>query len=292
MFRERIQEKYGELTPSFRKLADFMLQKQLDAAFMTATEMAHRMGVDAATVVRFAQTLGYSGFRELIKEVQRVVKNELTASYSPVLEAPDDVGLFRSFLENEKHSLELAQARLTEETNAILPALLDAKRIWVTGQGCGANLAALCATALREIGLPAVAVAPDPLEVAEALSGVGADDLVIGFSITGMDLNVADAISFTRERGAKTLVFSASAITAAALAAETTVVCPGPTQTHMPSFTGLVAMIMGLVVVFAARYPDKAEAMKADLRQSYRELLALQAHSSSEVNVEELWRQF
>jgi len=292
MFRERIQAKYSELTPSFRKLADFILQQQLNAAFMTATEMAHRMGVDAATVVRFAQTLGYSGFRELIKEVQRVVKVELTASYGPDLDAPDDVGLFRSLLENEKHNLELAQARLTEQANTILPMLLDAQRIWVMGQGCCAHLAALCASVLREIGLPAVAIAPDPLEAAENLNGVGAEDVVIGFSLSGMDLSVADAISFARQREAKTLVFSASLVTAAALAAETTIVCPGPTQTHMPSFAGLAAMIAVLVVAFTARYPEKAAVMMADLQQGYRELLALQARSSSEVDVEELWRQF
>jgi DNA-binding MurR/RpiR family transcriptional regulator len=292
MFRERIQAKYSELTPSFRKLADFILQQQLDAAFMTATEMAHSMGVDAATVVRFAQTLGYSGFRELIKEVQRVVKAELTTSYSPALEAPDDVGLFRSFLENERHNLELAQAQLTEQANTLLPMLSSAQRIWVMGQGCCAHLAALCASALRGIGLPAVTIAPDPLEAAENLKGVGAEDLVMGFSLTGMDLSVADAIGFARQRGAKTIVFSASAVAAAALAAETTIVCPGPTQTHVPSFTGLAAMIVGLVVAFTARHPEKAAAMTADLRQSYRELLALQARSSSEVDVEELWRQF
>jgi len=140
MFRQRIQAKYDELTPSFRKLADFILQQELNVAFMTATELAHRMGVDAATVVRFAQTLGYSGFRELIKEVQRVVKTELTASYSVALEAQDDVGLFRSLLENERHNLSLAQARLTEQANTILPALLDAQRIWVVGQGSTAHL--------------------------------------------------------------------------------------------------------------------------------------------------------
>jgi len=292
MFRQRIQAKYDELTPSFRKLADFILQQELNVAFMTATELAHRMGVDAATVVRFAQTLGYSGFRELIKEVQRVVKTELTASYGVTLEAPDDVGLFHSLLENERHNLSLAQARLTEQANTILPALLDAQRIWVVGQGSTAHLAALCASALREIGLPAVPIAPDPLEAAENLKGAGAGDLVIGFSLTGMDLDVGNAVGFARQREAKTIVFSGSAISAAALAAETTIICPGPTQTHMPSFTGLAAMIVVLVGAFAARHPEKAAAMTADLQQSYRELLVLQARSSSEVNVEELWREF
>ncbi len=292
MFRERIQAKYSELTPSFRKLADFILQRQLDAAFMTATEMANRMGVDAATVVRFAQNLGYSGFRELIKEVQRVLKAELIASYSPDLNALDDVGLFRSLLENEKHNLELAQSRLTEQADTILPTLLNAQRIWVMGQGRCAHLAALCAYVLREIGLPAIVIAPDPLEAAGNLKGVGAEDLVVGFSLTGMDLSVADAVGFARQRGAKTFVFSASPVTAAALAAEITIICPGPTQAHVPSFTGLAAMIVALVAAFTARYPERAAAMTADLHQSYHELLTLQAHSSSEVNVEELWRQF
>ena len=292
MFRERIQAKYGELTPSFRKLADFILQRQLDAAFMTATELAHHLDVDAATVVRFAQNLGYSGFRELIKEVQQVVKAELTASYSPDLSAPDDLGLFRSLLENERHNLAMVQAQLTEQANTIFPMLLDTQRIWVMGQGHCAHLAALCASVLRELGLPAVTIAPDPLSVAENLKGAGAGDLVIGFSLTGMDLAVADAVQFARQHGAKTLVFTASAVAAAALAAEMSIICPGPTQTHVPSFTGLAAMIAVLAAAFTARYPDKGKEMTADLKQSFHELLELQAQSSSEVNVEELWRQF
>ena len=292
MFRERIQAKYSKLTPSFRKLADFILQEPLDAAFMTATELAYRMDVDAATVVRFAQTLGYSGFRQLIKEIQQVVKGELTASYSPDVKAPDDVGLFRSLLENERHNLQLAQAQLTEKTNDILPLLLNGQRIWVLGQGGGAHLAALCASTLREIGLPAVSISADPPSAASNLRGIGTKDVVLGFSITGTDLNVADAVEFARRQGAKTLVFSSSAVSASALAAETTIVCPGPTQTHSPSFTGLAAMVVALVGAFAARYPKKATELAEEFKQNYRELLIHQTHSTSEVDFEELWRQF
>lgn len=292
MFRERIQEKYKGLTPSFRKLADFILQNQLDAAFMTATELANRLDVDAATVVRFAQELDYSGFRELSHEIQRVVRSELKASYSADLETSEDVEMFRSLLENERHNLTLAQGRLRESVNSLLPALLDAHQIWVLGQGHASHLAGLCAGSLREIGLAAVAIAADPLEAATNLKEVGEGDVVIGFSITGMDLNVADAVRFAGQRGAQTFVFSASPVAAAALAAETSIVCPGPTQTDVPSFTGLAAMIVVLITAFTARYPEEAETMKAELRESYREMLALQAESAAELDVDELWRQF
>ena len=292
MFRKKIQEKYDDLTPSFRKLADFMLQNQLDAAFMTATELADRLGVDAATVVRFAQELGYSGFRELSKEIQEVVRSELKAAYTAELDAEEDLRLFRSLLGNEKHNLELAQDRLSEQVNSLLPALLEADRIWVVGQGTCVHLAGLCANALREVGLPAVAVGTDPLEAATNLKEIGERDLVVGFSLTGMDLDTANVVRFARERGARTFVFGASSVAAAALEAETAIICPGPTQTDVPSFTGLAAMIVVVVAGFAARYPEEAGAMTEAVRSSYQELLEMQVESASDLDVEDLWRQF
>ena len=80
MFRDRIKAKYSDLSHSFRRLADFILQQQLDVALMTATELAQQMDVDAATVVRFAQALGYNGFREMIREIRGIVKEELTST--------------------------------------------------------------------------------------------------------------------------------------------------------------------------------------------------------------------
>lgn len=292
MFREKIQEKHDELTPSFRRLADFIQTHELDAAFMTATELADRLEVDAATVVRFAQQLGYSGFRELSKEIQGVVRGDLKASYAADLDAPQDLDLLRGLLANEKHNLELAQDRLTPEVNTLLPALLDADRIWVVGQGQGAHLAALCAEALREVGLLAVAVAPDPLTAATNLKEVGEGDLIIGFSLTGMDLDTANVISFARQRGVPTFCLSGSPVAAAALEAETPVVCPGPTQTAVSSFTGLAAMIVAVVTAFTVRYPEEAGAMKNAVRESYRELLEKQEKRSGELDVASLWRQF
>jgi DNA-binding MurR/RpiR family transcriptional regulator len=292
MFRDRIRKKYDGLTPSFRKLADFMLQDQLDAAFMTATELASRLGVDAATVVRFAQELGYTGFRELSKEIQEVVRSELKASYTADVDVPDDQGLFRGLLGNERHNLELAQDRLTEQVNSLIPSLLDADRIWVVGQGHCSHLAGLCAAALREVGLPAVATAPDPLEAAANLKEIGETELVVGFSLTGMDLETANVIRYARDRGAATFVFSASPVAAAALEAETPIICPGPTQTDITSFTGLAAMIVVVVTAFTARHAAEAAAMTDELRHSYREFLEMQVDSASELDIEALWRQF
>ena len=293
MFRERIKAEYENLTPSFRKLADFVLQQQLDAAFMTATELARHMKVDAATVVRFAQTIGYSGFREMIKEVRGVVKKELVASHTVALDASsDDRALLRSLMENVRHNISLTQARLTEQSNAILAALGDAERIWVVGQGGCAHLAGLCAASLRDAGLPATQLGPDLLDAAAILRDISSNEVVIGLSLTGLDLEVANVVKFARARGAKTIVLSASVVAKVALAGEIVVVCPGPTQPHVPSFTGIAATIDVLAQALAVRYPETTASIAESFKASFRELLAIQAQGAVGVDIEGLLREF
>jgi DNA-binding MurR/RpiR family transcriptional regulator len=162
----------------------------------------------------------------------------------------------------------------------------------VVGQGLCLHLAGLFASALREIGLPAVNVSTDPLGAALNLKEIGRSDLLVGLSLSGMDLDTANVVRFARNRGARTFVFAASSVAAAALEAETSIVCPGPTQTDVPSFTGLAAMIVVTIAAFAARYPEEASTMTEEVRESYRELLETQTQIASNLDIEDLWRQF
>ena len=65
------------MSKSFARLADFLLNSYTEASFMTASELAHALNLDAATVVRFSQRLGYTGFPQLQREIRSKVKNDL-----------------------------------------------------------------------------------------------------------------------------------------------------------------------------------------------------------------------
>ena len=88
-FKERISHKYGELPPSFRKLADFILTSHQRAAFMSASRIARYLGLDVATVTRFSQHLGYEGYVELSHEIQDQVLDEMRAMQTTVAERID-----------------------------------------------------------------------------------------------------------------------------------------------------------------------------------------------------------
>ena len=84
MYKERIRDIYEHLSPGYRRIADFLLKRYQDAAFMTAAEVGRASDVDTTLVVRFAQRLGYPGYPEMIADIQDDVKRDLREIYAPV----------------------------------------------------------------------------------------------------------------------------------------------------------------------------------------------------------------
>lgn len=73
-----IQSNFNRLSKGQKLIAEFIMNSYDRAAFMTAAALGETVGVSESTVVRFANTLGYDGYRELQKELQELIKNKLT----------------------------------------------------------------------------------------------------------------------------------------------------------------------------------------------------------------------
>ncbi len=292
MFRERIKQAYDSLTPSFKRLGEFILSHELEVAFMTATELAQTLGVDAATVVRFSQALGYEGYRELSREVQQVVKADLTATYGRFEEAASDADRIRALLENERHNLEVAVAQVTDQAAELVDLLLRAERVWVLGEAGGRCLAEMLADYLRTVGLKAAASDADPAEVVRKLWDVGEKDLVIGIGVPGTGIDTAAALRFAKERGAQTAAVSISAVSPPAQVADRILVCPANTPVGLPSTASLMTMLMVLWQALLAREGRKIEERVSNLQDAYARLLANRVEQGKKVDVRRLWREF
>jgi len=112
-YEERIRAAYPKFSKSFTRLADFILDSYLEAAFMTATELGHVVNVDATTVVRFSQQLGYAGYPELLREIRDKIKQQLLAQPQRSANADTIEGVLASAME-ELDSLFEQTRRLLE----------------------------------------------------------------------------------------------------------------------------------------------------------------------------------
>ncbi|MET9432336.1 MurR/RpiR family transcriptional regulator [Streptomyces sp. NPDC003036] len=60
------------LSPAQRRIAQYMIDHLTEAAFLSITDLAERVGVSQPSVTRFATSLGYSGFPALREALQPI----------------------------------------------------------------------------------------------------------------------------------------------------------------------------------------------------------------------------
>jgi DNA-binding MurR/RpiR family transcriptional regulator len=75
---EKIKNEYSKLSKGQKLIANFILENYDKAAFMTAANLGKSIDISESTVVRFANRLGYEGYKELQKDLQELIKNKLT----------------------------------------------------------------------------------------------------------------------------------------------------------------------------------------------------------------------
>ena len=74
-----IQENIHTFSKGQKRIANFILDSYDKAAFMTASRLGKRVGVSESTVVRFAAELGYDGYPDMQKSLQKMIRNRLTS---------------------------------------------------------------------------------------------------------------------------------------------------------------------------------------------------------------------
>ncbi|HQE91889.1 MAG TPA: MurR/RpiR family transcriptional regulator [Anaerolineae bacterium] len=265
MFRDKIQNKYEELSPRFRILADFILENTLDVGFLTATELARRVGVDPATVVRFSQELGYSGYRELSREIKQYINQQLALHYQKgAAETEGLTGQIGTMLD------ELSDRILDMKADAgqiaqIVQTIHAAQRVLITSTAEGYHIATLWSTYLNLLGLETYPLRADYAQAAILLRDAEPGDLLIAISLgLGPDTEIGHLLGAAKEHGLHTLSITPSPTLLPARQADTNLAVPSKTPSGYPSFDTLMVVLallwQALIAVDAENAKDNVQA--------------------------------
>ncbi|MFP4395857.1 MAG: MurR/RpiR family transcriptional regulator [Anaerolineales bacterium] len=243
LFKERIREHYDELTPGFRKLADFIMSNTLDVAFLTATRLSRRVGVDPATVVRFSQELGYSGYRELSLEIKSYVRDQVTSTYREVEESAGVEELLRALTDNAEQNMKRFVATDMLRLVEAVEALKDASYVWFTGEFGGYDIANFIAKKFRSHGIQSNIFHPSMSETASALSQMKEGEVLLTIGEAKPSLDAGYAVRMAREKGLKTITLSCSGVILPAREAEITIIAPCKSPAGVSSFGPLMQVL-------------------------------------------------
>ncbi len=256
-YEERIRRERSAMSKSFAKLADFLLDSYVEAAFMTASELAHALNLDAATVVRFSQHLGYSGFPKLQREIRQRVKNDLLIRPQQAQE-PNSVTNI-SFNAMHEVSVALEQTRMSLDTKALgqlVEQLGQARRIVVLPEGPAQATAYSLVLFLEQGGFPVYIARSGVVDLARTVNIATEQDLLLSMEVAGQAPYIARALGEAQNRKIPTAAIVGSASFASARYADVVLAA----QAHPSTGVGIVsieAIVYALSQVLRWRFADR-----------------------------------
>jgi DNA-binding MurR/RpiR family transcriptional regulator len=198
-FEDRIRDAHPQLSPSLKRLGDFLLDSYIQASFLTATELAHTLDIDPATVVRFSQRLGYPGYPELQREIREKVRRELLAEHPIVPDTPAEAAA--TALAGAVRHLDLVRRAFPfEAAEKLLAALDEVERVIVLSEESALAAAEILTGWLEAAGYSVHLAGSSPTELARAIAGAGKGDLVLATEVSEETPFVARALAEARAR--------------------------------------------------------------------------------------------
>ena len=206
-FAARLQEAVSTLTPGQRRIADCLMESPREAAFLGVEEVARRSRTSVATVVRFAQHLGYAGYLGLRQALVGEMR-AYSAEESRLLQAPDDaarilVEVARRDVQNIERVLQNISERLLED---LVQRLRQARHRLVLGRGISEIMAHHLAYILTFAGLPCISA--NPADFATQVGTLGPKDLLLLFSLPPYSRSTVDAAAYARKRKVPVIAFT------------------------------------------------------------------------------------
>jgi DNA-binding MurR/RpiR family transcriptional regulator len=220
-YAERIREARPTLSKSFQRLADYILDSYVQAALMTASELAQAVDVDSATVVRFAQALDYDGFPQLQDNIRARVLQDLSLRPKETA-TPDSLpALTDRSLRELGEAIERARKLMdTAPLDALLTALDKSKRVLVLADSYAQFILEEVLRHLQAVDIFALVIPADENLIARALAQTGEGDMLLAFDLMNQDGLIPAALMQAKTAGLRGAAIVGSASFDAARRAE------------------------------------------------------------------------
>jgi DNA-binding MurR/RpiR family transcriptional regulator len=259
---ERLRRAGPELSNGRRQLVREILAHSDDNCFLTSRKLAERYNVDAATVVRTIQALGYRKYGDFMGDLRSHFILHMTP-YTVMKAAAKE---HRSIANHVEHSLEMDSHNLAalrsklhvEQVVALARQIERSNRIVIVGVDLAATLSYLLAYLLASIGFNADAPVGSTGNVVQRVNLLGPKDLLIAISFGRCLRETVNAAIRARQLRVPTFGITDSDKTPIARYCDSFWIAPVANPAFNGSYVGPVAAINALLVACAHLRPRRA----------------------------------
>lgn len=246
-----INNRAGNLTPSQRKLLDFILEHDEEAVFFNVHELSQRVRVSVATVVRLSKALGFKGFPEFQQKLRSLFKEKLTTISRLAKTRPDEAGDGRILLDVMRRDIDNITETMhqvsTDDFRKFVDFLNSAERIVIVGLRSTHSLAVFMAVALEFLQREVWIVRPGIGDMWDRMFRLKSGDVVVGISFPRYTRETVRVLAYAKSRQLRTLAITDSLISPLAQHADVVLTARCKMDSFVESFTAPLSLINAIV---------------------------------------------
>jgi DNA-binding MurR/RpiR family transcriptional regulator len=266
-----IQAKYSELPENQRKVADFLVQHIREAPFLSVVEIEARSGASKATVVRLAQSLGFSGFlqmrEELIEGVQSQMRvKEMFPLLSKTTREETLTAVARQDVRNINQTINQLDRRVF---NDVARMILEASHVYTLGLGISSLMSSILAYSLSQVAIRSTSFGHDYETFIEQIHVLDRSDLLIAFSFPPYSKETIEVVRSAARRKIPIVAVTDRVTSPVSLYAARVLPVVSQNMLFTNSFSAISVIINALATEVALR--NRVKAMK-NLKESEKQL--------------------
>ncbi|MDN2567764.1 MurR/RpiR family transcriptional regulator [Aquibium sp. A9E412] len=254
--RRRLSALSRDAAPEVARLADWMLEQPQEAAFHSVRGLAERAGVNANTVVRLSQALGFEGFEACRGAFQEALRqrSDLYSSRAARLRGSERDAIFRAVRAASHQAIDaLFEADTLAAIERAADMLLQARQVHCVGvRSCQALAHYLAYTG--GMAFPNFAARmTGPGDIHDLISETGTADVVVAITFSLYSVETVRAFELAKRQGARTIAITDGFRSPIAAGADLVLTPPMFGPQALPSLIAAFAMAEVLIAAMVAR---------------------------------------
>jgi DNA-binding MurR/RpiR family transcriptional regulator len=250
----RIRAQSSKMSKAQRRIAAYLESHPDTVPFLTTAKLAKQAGVGEATVIRFANSLGFSGFTEMQQHLQEQLRKRVTTVERLDMNVdiyPEEQRIAYEVLTDDIANLKQTMQMLKVETfSEAVKKIHQAASVTIVALRSSHALGSFFAF-YSQLLKKNTQLITDSDTMFEKLAHLDADDLVIGISFSRYTARTVEAMRFVRERGVQTLAITDAHHSPLARASDLYLVASSSLPSFLDSFVAPLSLINALLTAVA-----------------------------------------
>ena len=259
--KKRIQEKYNTLPKNQQRVAAHLINNLDEIPFMSIHDLSKVVEVSVASIVRFAQGIGFTGFNELRAEIASSLKNQLSNK--------EIFPLFEKHQTKEDLLTEVANVDITNINNTLnlidrkvfddlISSINSAERVFTAGLGISYLLSEILAYQLTQVGIDASALKHTHTLFHEQILFLTKGDLLITFSFPPYSKETVDAARFAAERNISVIAITNKNASPVTFYSKASLIVKSDNMLYTNSFAAISVLINAIATACAVKKKSRA----------------------------------